>query len=60
MPTLEPSGRAAAAIVTWIWRWEMASFTWHFTEPGQTRFGCHLPGHYAAGMYGTITVSEPV
>jgi uncharacterized cupredoxin-like copper-binding protein len=28
-------------------------------EPGSTLYGCHEPGHYAAGMYGTITITEP-
>lgn len=37
---------------------ETASLTWHFTEPGETQYGCHVPGHYAVGMHGTITVSE--
>ncbi|HSL98089.1 MAG TPA: plastocyanin/azurin family copper-binding protein [Candidatus Deferrimicrobiaceae bacterium] len=36
---------------------ETASLTWHFTEAGTTQFGCHEPGHFPAGMYGTITVS---
>jgi uncharacterized cupredoxin-like copper-binding protein len=29
-----------------------------FTTPGALLIGCHAPGHYAAGMQGTITV-EP-
>lgn len=37
---------------------ETASLTWHFTEAGTTEFGCHEPGHFPAGMIGTITVSE--
>lgn len=31
--------------------------TWTFAEPGTVLYGCHQPGHYAAGMKGTITVS---
>lgn len=27
-----------------------------FTEPGETLMGCHVPGHYGAGMVTTITV----
>jgi uncharacterized cupredoxin-like copper-binding protein len=27
------------------------------SEPGQTLFGCHLPGHYAYGMRGVITIT---
>jgi len=30
---------------------------WKFTEAGTFEFGCLLPGHYDAGMKGTITVS---
>jgi len=37
---------------------ETASLTWHFTEAGTTQYGCHEPGHFPAGMVGTITVSE--
>jgi uncharacterized cupredoxin-like copper-binding protein len=31
--------------------------TYTFREPGSLIFGCHLPGHYAYGMRGTVTVS---
>jgi len=27
-----------------------------FDEPGTVLFGCHVPGHYDAGMVGTVTV----
>jgi uncharacterized cupredoxin-like copper-binding protein len=30
--------------------------TYTFDEPGQVLLGCHLPGHYAYGMRGTISV----
>jgi uncharacterized cupredoxin-like copper-binding protein len=30
--------------------------TWRFGIPGQLEFACLLPGHYEAGMRGTITV----
>lgn len=30
--------------------------TWTFTERGEVLYGCHEPGHYAAGMIGTLTV----
>lgn len=36
---------------------ETVSLTWHFTDAGTTEFGCHKPGHFPAGMVGTITVS---
>ena len=35
---------------------ETMEITWHFTEPGEIIFGCHQPGHYGAGMKGTITI----
>lgn len=36
---------------------ETKTLTWHFTETGEVLFGCHEPGHYGAGMVGTITVT---
>ncbi|MFN2390069.1 MAG: cupredoxin domain-containing protein [Actinomycetota bacterium] len=33
------------------------STTYSFMDPGTVLFGCHLPGHYAYGMKGTITVT---
>lgn len=30
--------------------------TYTFDQPGEILFGCHLPGHYAYGMRGTILV----
>jgi uncharacterized cupredoxin-like copper-binding protein len=35
---------------------EDADLTWRFTQAGSIRYGCHLTGHYAAGMFGTITI----
>ena len=35
---------------------EEAELTWRFTQAGSIRYGCHLTGHYAAGMVGTITI----
>lgn len=32
------------------------STTYRFDRPGEVLFGCHLPGHYAYGMRGTISV----
>jgi len=29
-----------------------------FKSPGTLLFGCHVAGHYAAGMAGTITVTQ--
>jgi uncharacterized cupredoxin-like copper-binding protein len=36
---------------------ESGELTWRFTEPGRILFGCHIPGHYDAGMVGTLTIS---
>lgn len=33
-----------------------AETTYAFDEPGTVWFGCHLPGHWAYGMQGRITV----
>ena len=32
------------------------SFIWSFTKAGHLQYGCHVPGHYAAGMVGELTV----
>jgi P-type Cu+ transporter len=37
---------------------ETATLVYRFDEPGVLLIGCHVPGHYAAGMRGTITVTE--
>lgn len=36
---------------------ETVSLAWTFTEPGELQYGCHVPGHFAAGMVGQISVS---
>lgn len=35
---------------------QTATTTYTFDEPGTILFGCHLPGHFAYGMRGTVTV----
>lgn len=35
---------------------ETGELTWTFTESGKILFGCHVPGHYAAGMKGTLEI----
>ena len=35
---------------------ETKELTWHFTEGGEVLIGCHIPGHYAAGMKAEISV----
>ena len=32
-------------------------FAWTFTKPGTFMFGCLIPGHWEAGMKGTIVVA---
>jgi uncharacterized cupredoxin-like copper-binding protein len=34
------------------------SLVWTFTEPVTIEYGCHIPGHYAGGMVGSIEVTE--
>ncbi len=34
-----------------------ARLVYTFDQPGTLDYGCHVPGHYAAGMRGTITVN---
>jgi uncharacterized cupredoxin-like copper-binding protein len=29
---------------------------YRFTQPGPLMYACHLPGHFAYGMHGTIDV----
>jgi uncharacterized cupredoxin-like copper-binding protein len=36
---------------------ETGELTVTFDEAGELSFACHQPGHYAAGMVGTITVT---
>jgi uncharacterized cupredoxin-like copper-binding protein len=33
-----------------------ATTTYTFGDPGELTFACHLPGHYAYGMHGTVTI----
>lgn len=37
---------------------ETKEMTWHMTQSGEILMGCHQPGHYVAGMKGTIDVSS--
>jgi uncharacterized cupredoxin-like copper-binding protein len=37
---------------------ETVELTWTFTTPTGLVYGCHLPGHYAAGMRGELTVDN--
>jgi uncharacterized cupredoxin-like copper-binding protein len=37
---------------------ETRTLVYTFEEPGPLIYACHLPGHYEAGMWGTIVVTE--
>ena len=37
---------------------ERGTNTWQFTESGVFHFGCLIPGHYEAGMRGTVIVGS--
>jgi uncharacterized cupredoxin-like copper-binding protein len=37
---------------------QTATLVYTFTAPGHLIYGCHVPGYYAAGMRGTITVQS--
>jgi uncharacterized cupredoxin-like copper-binding protein len=37
---------------------ETATLVYTFGKPGTVLIGCHVPGHYAAGMTGTITIEQ--
>lgn len=37
---------------------QTGSLVWRFVTMGTTEYACHVPGHYAAGMVGTIEVRE--
>ncbi len=35
---------------------KIAEIVWQFTRAGEFHFGCLIPGHFEAGMVGTLTV----
>lgn len=37
---------------------ESKALIWKFTQPGTVQYGCHVPGHYVAGMIGNIQVVD--
>ncbi|HEY8885720.1 MAG TPA: heavy metal translocating P-type ATPase, partial [Chloroflexota bacterium] len=37
---------------------QTATLVYTFGKPGTLIYGCHVPGHYTAGMRGTITVEQ--
>ncbi len=36
---------------------ESRELTWRFADGGQVLFGCHVPGHFPAGMKGEIRIT---
>ena len=36
---------------------ETKTLVWQFGEPGTVEFGCHVPGHYPAGMTSMVEVT---
>ncbi|HEV2756856.1 MAG TPA: plastocyanin/azurin family copper-binding protein [Actinomycetota bacterium] len=40
----------------WLEPGETKEVAWQFGDAGSFLYGCHVPGHYQAGMVGTITV----
>jgi uncharacterized cupredoxin-like copper-binding protein len=36
---------------------QTARLVYTFGQPGTREYGCHVPGHYAGGMRGTITIT---
>lgn len=38
---------------------ETKDMTWTFSEAAEILMGCHIPGHYAGGMRGTIRIVDP-
>lgn len=35
---------------------QTGSLIWTFTKAGTLQYACHVPGHYAAGMVGELTI----
>jgi uncharacterized cupredoxin-like copper-binding protein len=56
-----PSGHAspAATGALTVPPGQTRRLTWTFDEPGTVLYGCHVLGHWAAGMKGTIVVLAP-
>jgi uncharacterized cupredoxin-like copper-binding protein len=50
-----PSGTGALTVPPG----ETRRLTWTFAKPGIVLYGCHVLGHWAAGMKGTIVVLAP-
>jgi uncharacterized cupredoxin-like copper-binding protein len=56
-PATDVAGDAAGTPeVADIGMMQTRSLTYTFTGPGPFAFACHAPGHYEAGMSGTIAI----
>jgi uncharacterized cupredoxin-like copper-binding protein len=53
-----PTGHADAGALT-VPPGQTRRLTWTFSDPGIVLYGCHVLGHWAAGMRGTIVVLAP-
>jgi uncharacterized cupredoxin-like copper-binding protein len=53
-----PTGHATAGALT-VPPGQTRRLTWTFHDPGIVLYGCHVLGHWAAGMRGTIVVLDP-
>jgi uncharacterized cupredoxin-like copper-binding protein len=51
-----PQHPAVVASIPMVMPNQTGSITWESTQPGTYLFICTYPGHFDAGMYGTITV----
>jgi uncharacterized cupredoxin-like copper-binding protein len=52
-----PTAEAAGALT--VLPGQTGRLSWTFEEPGMVLYGCHVVGHWAAGMKGTIVVLAP-
>lgn len=59
MQSMQGMGHADSNAVS-IGPGETKVLVWKFGKDAVLEFGCHVPGHYAAGMLGTIHVVTPV
>ena len=46
-----------AAWIAHVPQGQTGEIVWHFNRPGQFSFACLLPGHFQAGMVGSIRVN---
>lgn len=51
-PDMEHEDPNAVTVAPYV----VAELLWKFTRTGEFEFACLLPGHYKAGMHGTIVV----